>query len=69
VNEAAKTILVTVPFGTDLTTLVATFTSTGANVKVGTAVQTSTATANNFSAPVAYSSLRQTARRRPMPSA
>ena len=54
VNEAAKTIAVTVPFGTDLTALVATFTTTGASVKVGAAVQTSTATANNFSAPVAY---------------
>jgi len=54
INEGAKTIAVTVPFGTDVTTLVATFTSTGPVVKVGTAVQTSTATLNNFSAPVAY---------------
>ena len=54
INEAAKTIAVTMPFGTDVTALVATFTSTGSSVKVGTAVQTSTATANNFSAPVAY---------------
>jgi len=45
---------VTVPFGTDVTNLVATFTSTGVNVKVGAAVQTSTATANNFSSPVTY---------------
>ena len=54
VNEAAKTIAVTVPFGTDLTALVATFNSTGANVKVGAAVQTSTATANDFTGPVTY---------------
>ena len=54
INEAAKTIAVTVPFGTDVTTLAATFATTGASVKVGTAVQTSTATANNFTAPVAY---------------
>jgi len=54
INEGAKTIAVTVPFGTDVTTLVATFTSTGPVVKVGTAVQTSTATANDFSSPVAY---------------
>ncbi len=54
VNEAAKTIAVTVPFGTDLTTLAATFATTGANVKVGAAVQVSTTTANNFTAPVAY---------------
>ncbi|MDP2761925.1 MAG: ice-binding family protein [Sideroxyarcus sp.] len=54
INEGAKTIAVTVPFGTDVTTLVATFTSTGPVVKVGTAVQTSTATANDFTAPVVY---------------
>ncbi|MBE0614590.1 MAG: DUF3494 domain-containing protein, partial [Burkholderiales bacterium] len=54
VNEAAKTVAVTVPFGTDVTALAATFTTTGANVKVGTAVQVSTTTANNFTAPVAY---------------
>ena len=54
INEAAKTIAVTVPFGTDVTNLVATFTTTGTGVKVGSAVQTSTATANNFTVPVAY---------------
>lgn len=54
VNESAKTVTVTVPFGTDVTALVATFTSTGPVAKVGTAVQTSTATANNFTTPVAY---------------
>ncbi len=35
VNEAAKTIAVTMPFGTDVTALVATFTTTGASVTVG----------------------------------
>lgn len=54
VNESAKTVTVTVPFGTDVTGLVATFTSTGPVATVGTTVQTSTATANNFSTPVAY---------------
>ena len=54
INEQAKTITVTVPFGTNVTALVATFTSTGPNVTVGTATQTSTATANNFTTPVAY---------------
>ncbi len=54
ITEPAHTIAVTVPNGTDVTTLVATFATTGANVKVGAAVQTSTATANNFSSPVAY---------------
>jgi ribosomal protein L21E len=54
INEAAKTIAVTVPNGTNVTALVATFTTTGTNVKVGTTVQTSSATANNFTSPVAY---------------
>ena len=54
INESARTIAVTVPFGTDVTTLVATFTSTGANVKVGTTLQTSSSTANDFTGPVAY---------------
>jgi len=35
INEAAKTIAVTMPFGTDVTALVATFTTTGSSVKVG----------------------------------
>lgn len=54
VDESAKSIAVTVPFGTNVTALIATFTTTGAGVKVGTTVQTSTAIANNFTAPVAY---------------
>jgi hypothetical protein len=54
IDETAKTIAVTVPFGTDVTGLVATFTSTGVSVKVGSTVQTSAATANNFSSPVSY---------------
>jgi hypothetical protein len=54
VNETAKTIAVTVPYGTDVTNLKATFTTTGTVVKVGTAVQTSTATENDFTNPVAY---------------
>jgi len=54
IDDPTKVIALTLPFGTDLTSLVATFTTTGAGVKVGGTVQTSTATANNFSAPVAY---------------
>jgi len=54
INETAKTIAVTVPFGTPLTALVATFTTTGTVVKVGTTVQTSLSTPNNFTSPVAY---------------
>jgi hypothetical protein len=54
INEAAKTIAVTVPFGTNLTNLIATFTTTGTVVRVGTTVQTSGSTANNFTNPVQY---------------
>ncbi len=54
INEGAKSIAVTVPNGTAVAALVATFRTTGASVKVGTVVQTSAATANNFSSPVAY---------------
>ncbi|MDD2309832.1 MAG: ice-binding family protein [Desulfuromonadaceae bacterium] len=54
VNETAKIIAVNVPSVTDLTALIATFTTTGTGVKVGTTLQVSGATANNFTAPVAY---------------
>ncbi|MDD5285847.1 MAG: ice-binding family protein, partial [Desulfuromonadaceae bacterium] len=54
INELAKTIAVTVPSGTDVTALVATFTATGPIVKVGSAIQTSVATANNFTTPKDY---------------
>ncbi len=54
IDEAAKTIAVTVPNGTNLSALVATFTTTGTGVMVGTAAQTSAVTANDFTAPVAY---------------
>jgi cysteine-rich repeat protein len=47
-------IAATVPFGTDVTMLVATFTTNGATVKVGTAVQASGITANNFTTVVTY---------------
>ena len=56
-NDSRSTIIiiaVTVPNGTDVTSLAAIFTTTGANVKVGAAVQTSTATANNFVGAVTY---------------
>lgn len=54
VNEAAKTISVIVPTGTNVTALVATFTTTGVGVKVGAVAQTSGTTANNFTSPVTY---------------
>jgi len=54
INEAAKTISVTMPYGTNVTAMVATYTTTGAGVKKGMAAQTSGTTANNFTSPVAY---------------
>jgi hypothetical protein len=54
IDETAKTISVTMPNGTNVTALVATFTTTGAGVKVGAVAQTSGTTANNFTVPVAY---------------
>ena len=54
IDEGAKTIALTVPFGTDVTALVATFTTTGSSVKVGAVVQTSGTTPNNFTNPVTY---------------
>ncbi len=54
VNEGAKTISVTVPYGTDTTALTATFTTTGTSVVVGSTVQVSGVTVNNFSIPVVY---------------
>jgi hypothetical protein len=47
-------IVVTVPYGTDASALVATFTTTGASVRVGTTVQVSGTTPNNFTSPVTY---------------
>ena len=54
IDEAAKTVAVTLPSGTAVTTLVATFAGTGAGVKVGTTAQTSATSANDFTSPVAY---------------
>jgi hypothetical protein len=54
IDENAKTIAITVPYGTDVTALVAKFTTTGSSVKVGSTVQVSGTTANNFTGPVIY---------------
>lgn len=54
IDENAKTISVTVPFGTPVTALIATFASTGTGVTVNGVSQTSGVTANNFTNPVAY---------------
>ena len=44
----------TVPYGTDVTALVATFTHDGASAKVGSVSQTSGTTANDFTSAVTY---------------
>lgn len=54
IDEAAKTIAVTMPYGTAVTALVATFETTGKSVKVGSTVQESGTTANDFNDPVVY---------------
>jgi hypothetical protein len=54
VNQSAKTIAVTLPFGTPVTALVASFTTTGSSVAVGVTPQVSGTTVNNFTAPVVY---------------
>lgn len=54
INETEKTIAVTLPYGSSLTNLVATFTSTGASMKIGSTVQISGTTANDFTDPVVY---------------
>jgi len=54
IDETGKTIAVTMPSGTNVTSLVATFTTTGASVKVGSTVQISGTTARNFTNPVVY---------------
>ena len=47
-------ITVEVPSGTDVSSLVANFTSTGAVVRIGTTLQVSGTTVNNFSSPLTY---------------
>ena len=54
IDEGAHTITVPVPHGTNVTALVATFTTTGASVKVGTTDQVSGTTPNDFTNPVTY---------------
>jgi len=55
IDEASKTIEVTMPYGTDATNLVATFTlSEYATAKIGEEVQESGITGNNFTNPVVY---------------
>ncbi len=54
INEAAKTISVVMPSGTAVSSLIATFNTTGSNVAIGGTSQVSATTTNNFTSPVAY---------------
>ena len=54
IDETRKTIAVTMPVLTNITSLAATFTTTGASVTIGTTAQESGVTANNFTSPVTY---------------
>lgn len=54
INEPAKTIAVTMPSGTVVTALVATFVTTGTGATVAGVAQVSGTTPNNFTAPVTY---------------
>jgi hypothetical protein len=54
IAEADHTIALTVPFGTSVTALVATFTTTEESVAVGATLQVSGVTPNDFSSPVTY---------------
>jgi hypothetical protein len=56
INPTDRTISLTVPSGTDLTNLIATFELvTGASAESGTVLQVSGSTPNNFSSPMKYS--------------
>jgi hypothetical protein len=51
---SGNNVLVTVPIGTDITNLKAIFTIIGKTVKVGSVIQVSGVSANNFTNPVTY---------------
>jgi len=51
---SGTSIAVTVPYGTNVANLVATFATTGVSVKVGSVTQVSGSTANDFTNPVTY---------------
>jgi hypothetical protein len=55
INDSAKTIVLNLPdTSTDVTALIATFATTGASISVGSALQTSAVTPNDFTEPVVY---------------
>lgn len=54
IDETGKTISVSMPYGTDETSLIASFVTTASSVEVGGIKQVSGATANSFTSPVTY---------------
>lgn len=54
IDEGQKTIVVTVPWTTDVTSLIASFATTGTGVTIQGARQVAGATVNNFTNPVIY---------------
>ena len=54
INETLKTIDLIVPNGTDVTSMVATFSISGTTIKIGSTIQISEETTNNFTNPVTY---------------
>lgn len=55
INDSAKTIVLNLPdTSTDVTAMIATFAATGVDVSVGSTVQTSAVTSNDFTDPVVY---------------
>lgn len=54
VDESTRTVSVTVPYGTDVTKLVAVFLTSGSKTLVGDIEQTSGSTSNDFTSPVTY---------------
>jgi hypothetical protein len=59
INETNKTISVNMQYGTNVTALVATFSTTGRSVKIGSTIQSSGVTANDFTNPVTDTSQQQ----------
>ncbi|PKL35928.1 MAG: hypothetical protein CVV44_20650 [Spirochaetae bacterium HGW-Spirochaetae-1] len=54
IDDIAYAITATVPYGTDVTAMVASFATTGASVHIGATLQISGSTPNDFSSPVTY---------------
>jgi len=54
IDELSRTVILVVPYGTDVTSLAPTFATTGKNVKVGGVVQVSGSTKQDFTLPVTY---------------